>query len=299
MTEELPEDIITKLNDAQTRSGLPIDEIMTDFWAWVAGVKDDKQFKDDDARYRYALMRVYRNYIALPPVKPYTVVPIGAAGTRIEADGKKSRIFALIGDEAGRLPGIQQIVCRGINSELYRAFNPFAKYTVKLGRFGKDEGDFIADNRAKFEGPERLTLSHETMLEKLGIQTVTIASTTHSQDALSHTRSDGYVDRTDWKHIQASIIRHWSRTDDDDPDVGSGRYTIADDSIWDEGPTVTSDGRVLPPGFTVWVHPNQMIYDDDDICDFYGSISLNRKTGEPQMNAFLIIPVYRQGGTEQ
>ena len=94
-------------------------------------------------------------------------------------------------------------------------------------------------------------------------------------------------------------MRHWSRTDDDDPDVGSGRYTIADDSIWDEGPTVTSDGKVLPPGFTVWVHPNQMIYNDDDVCDFYGAISISKKTGEPQMNAYLIIPVYRQGGIEQ
>ncbi len=295
MTEELPESVIEKLNNAQKRSEVPIEEIMTDFWACVTKVKDDKQFKDDDARYRYALMKIYRDYIALPPVKPYIVVPIGAAGTRVEADGKKSRIFAIIEGESG----LQQIVCRGNNSEIYRAFNPFAKYTVKLGRFSGDEGDFIADNRAKFERPERLARTPQGVLEMLGIQSVTIADTEHSQNALSHVRSDGYADRTDWKHIRGNIMRHWSRTDDDDPDVGSGRYTIADDSIWDEGPTVTSDGKVLPPGFTVWVHPNQMIYNDDDVCDFYGAISISKKTGEPQMNAYLIIPVYRQGGIEQ
>lgn len=295
MTEELPESITEKLNDAQERSGFPIEEIMSDFRAWVAGVKDDKQFKDDDARRRYALMRVYREYIARPPANPYVVVPIGAAGSRIEGDGKKSRIFAIVEGE----PGLQQIVCRGNSSELYRAFNPFAKYTVKLGRFGGDEGDFIADNRAKFEGPERLALSHIDVLKRLGIQTVTIAETEHSRDALSHVDSKNYADRTDWKHIQGNILRKWSRTDDDDPDIGTGTYTIADDSIWDEGPTVTSDGRVLPPGFTVWVHPNQMLYDPNDICDFYGPISISKKTGDPQMNAYLIIPVYRQGGIEQ
>lgn len=296
MTEELPEYVIEKLNNAQERSEFPIQEIMHDFWLWVTKVKDDKQFKDDDARYRYALMRVYREYIARAPVSPYTVVPIGAAGSRIEGDGKKSRIFAVIEGESG----LQQIVCRGKSSELYRAFNPFAKYTVKLGRFGGDEGDFIADDRAKFEGPERLTLSHEEILKKkLGIRTVIIADTERSQDALSHVRSDGFTDRTDWRHIQGNILRHWSRTDEDDPDIGSGTYTIADDSMWDEGPTVTSDGKVLPPGFTVWVHPNHMIYNDNDVCDFYGPISISKKTGDPQMNAYLIIPVYRQGGTEQ
>lgn len=66
MTEELPENVISKLNDAQKRSGVPIEEIMTDFRAWVTKVKDDDQFKDDDARYRYAMMRIYRNYIARP-----------------------------------------------------------------------------------------------------------------------------------------------------------------------------------------------------------------------------------------
>lgn len=295
MTEELPESVISKLNDAQKRSEVPIEEIMTDFRAWVTKVKDDKQFKDDDARYRYALMRVYRNYIALPPVKPYIVVPVGAAGTRVEADGKKSRIFAIIEGE----PGLQQIVCRGNSSDLYRAFNPFAKYTVKLGRFSEDGGDFIADNRARFEQPERLARSQQEVLEILGIQSVTIADTEHSQDALSFVRSDGYPDRTDWKHIQGNILRKWSRVDDDDHDIGTGTYAIADESIWDEGPTVTPDGKVLPPGFTVWVHPNHMIYDPNDICDFYGPISISKKTGDPQMNAYLIIPVYRQGGIEQ
>ena len=295
MSEDLPESVTEKLDNIQKRSEVPIEEIMSDFWAWVAKVKDDKQFKDDDARYRYALMAIWREYIARPPAKPYTVVPIGAAGTRIEADGKKSRIFAIIEGE----PGLQQIVCRGINSEIYRNFNPFAKYTVKLGRFGGDEGDFIADNRTEFKRPERLTLSHHDILKRVGVQTVKIANTEHSRDALSFVRSDGFPDSTDWKHIQGNILRKWSRVDDDDPDVGTGTYTIADDSIWDEGPAVTSDGRVLPPGFTIWVHPNQMLYDPNDICDFYGSITINRKTGEPQMNAFLIIPVYKQGGTEQ
>lgn len=281
-----------KLETMATRSGVDVSDVVAVYNGWMEKIKDRKDLPTTSQKSRYALTKVWREYIARPPVDPYTVIPIGAAGTRMTSGGKKrSVIFALVKGA----PGIQQIVCLGSTSEKYLEITPFMMYEgVKLGRFkgkGGEEGDFVADSRAIFENPKRAG-THDEILRRIGIKTVTISDCQHSREALSHQTSDGYTDRTDWRCIVGQIHNMWNRWDDDEEEAGLGTYFIVDDSIFDQQPTVTPDGEFRPPGMTVWTHPNQQDYGIDDEVKFYGPVSLSKKSGEPQMNAYLMIPVF-------
>jgi len=280
----LPDNVTERIKLINSRTQINIDEIERDYNEIFNDpfIQEDTQFQSDEERHRYAVMVLWTRYVARPPVQEFTLVPIGIGGMRLaRSSGKPNcEIYVLIKGQNK----IKRIACRGPLSDLYRNVNLFDQYTVKLGEFQKG-GDLIADNRTKFEKPKRLKLKPAELMSKIGVKKISVAAASKFPSAQ---RSDGYLDRGDWRCVQGIIIREYRGTRDDETQFGV--YTIADETLNGE-PTVADDGTVLLPGFTVWVDPSLMVYQTEDEVACYGTVSVTRE-GEAQMNAYSILPIH-------
>jgi len=299
---QLPDNVKDKLQNLSERTKISYTtleaEYMERFSKSVEKFKDDPQIQGDlNHQHSYVLMGLWRDYIARPPVADYTVIPIGFTGVRkAQSSGNPTAtLFALIRGEKG----IQRVNVQGPTAQkIIRTVSLFDQYDVKLGKF--KNGGFAADDRSKFETPTRMKVPPSDLLDKMGIRKVTISEAGKNCSAV---RSDGYNDVTDWRCIRGCISRKWSRDAKErviDPETKKviseaedalATYTITDQSIWTEDPIVLPDGTVQPPGFTLWIAPENQNYGTDDECDFYGSISYNKQNNAYQMNCYLVLPV--------
>jgi len=255
-------------------------------------IQGDDQFKTDEERHLYAVAVLHSRYVARPPMKTVTLVPVGYTGRRIaRSSGQPNCTISVVvkGDRK-----IKRVICRGeLLSDLYRSINLFHQYDVKLGEF-KEGGDLIADNRSKFENPIKLKIQPAQMMEQLGVKRVSIkdAAKFPSAQRKGQRKGSSYIDRSDWRVVRGIIVRDFRGTRDDETTYGA--YTIADATVQGE-PIVLDDGTIIRPGFTVWTDPAHMVYAVEDEVDCYGPISVN-KDGEAQMTALLILPVHTRGG---
>lgn len=293
MTNELPSFVKEKIDSIHQRTEISVEEIEKDYREIREDpfIVQDEQFSTDEERHRYAVAVLWTRYVSRPPVREFEVIPVGVAGERVSSTGKKSaEVYALVKDKKG--VRLRRIVLQGPVTDLRKEVNlpsgPNSfKYTVKLGEFAQG-GDMIADNRAKFDNPTLLKASAEQILGRTGAKRVERLK--DAEKFPSKTGSDGYLDRSDWRVVRG-IITHQYRGDRKD---GSefGVLTITDLSLNDE-PTVSSDGKVIQPGFTLWVAPEFVnMFQDESEVDAAGTIQISKKSGESQMNAYLLLPVH-------
>lgn len=288
--EALPEYVQDRIHRINQKTGIDLDEILRSYYEIFNSdfVQKDPQFKTDDERHRYSVAVLWSMYIARRPAREYVVIPIGFEAKRItrRSGVPSSSIYALV---KGR-KGIQRIVCQGEGiADLYKSVNLFCQYRVKLCEFSG--GDLQADNRTKFVNPVRLKIEPRTLMEKIGIKRIPrIADVPKFPSAV---RSDGFVDRRDWRVVRGIIVRSFRGTRDDGTEFGV--YTISDDSVSEE--ELTDEEGVPLTGLTVWAPPELMVYEQYDECDFYGHVSIG-KNGVPDMNAYLILPVHARGRLE-
>jgi len=290
---ELPPFVEEKIQQIHQRTEISIDEIKRDYEEIFQDpfIQEDPQFHDDNERHRYAVAVLWTRYVSRPPVREYDIIPAGITGERVTSTGKKTaEVYALVKSRTGVKP--RRIVLQEPVVDLRKTINlptpeSSFKYTVKLGEFSQG-GDMIADNRAKFDNPVLLKANAWQVLERWGAKK--IDKLADAKKFPSKTGSDGYVDRLDWRIVRGIITRQYRGERDDGTEFGV--ITITDLSLNDE-PTVTADGRVLQPGFSVWVAPEFVnIYQDESEIDAVGTIQIARNTGEPFMNAYLILPVH-------
>lgn len=255
-----------------------------------AFVQEDPQFSNDEERHIFAIEVLWARYTTKAPVKAHEVIPIGFSGRRLTRRGRTpmANLFALV--KYGGEVKLKRVVLRNESAELYKEINLFSKYIVKLGEFSKSN-DLIADNRAKFVDPVALKLTPAKVLEMLKPKRVTIKD---ARKFPSRIDSIGYVDTLDWRTVRGIIAR--SQQGERDDGTTYGVYTLSDSTV-DTEPRVAPDGRVLRPGLTVWIAPELMAYDDESEVDAVGTIQISKKTEEPSMNAFLIVPVHAREKT--
>lgn len=284
----LPTFVDEKIRAIYRRTEISREEITRDYTEIFEDpfIQEDPQFTTDEERHRYAVAVLWTRYVSRPPVKEFEIIPVGISGERITSTGKKTaEAYALV--KGNRGVKLRRIVLQGPMADMRKEITLNAKYNVKLGEFSKG-GDMIADNRSRFTDPVRLRLTPHELLDKIpGVKR--IQRLKDAEEFPSIRGSDGYLDRTDWRVVRGIITREYRGERENGTEFGV--YTITDLTL-DEEPKVTSDGRVLQPGFTVWTPPELMTYSIESECDFCGTISIDRKTREPSMNAFLIIPVH-------
>jgi len=277
-------------------SEAPWEEVQKDFMELYNDdfIQNDPQFESDKDRYEYSVAVLHSRYVARPPMKIVTLVPIGYTGKRIARSSGQPNCTISVVVKGNKK--IKRVICRGELSDMYRSINLFNQYDVKLGEF-KDGGDLIADNRSKFDNPVRLKIQPYQMMEKLGVKRVSINDAAKFPSAQRKGQRKGrtYIDRSDWRCVRGIIVRDFRGTRDDETEYGA--YTIADSTVTGE-PLVLDDGTIIRPGFTVWTDPAHMVYAVEDEVDCYGPININ-KDGDAQMTGLLILPVHTRGGHRQ
>ena len=88
-------------------------------------------------------------------------------------------------------------------------------------------------------------------------------------------------DQTDIKVIRAMVLDNG--TGETANKVEFGRYTIADDSMIGR-----EEGG--PANFAVWVHPDEIIWDNGSTLKFVGSVNFDEKAGISRFDCHFVIP---------
>jgi hypothetical protein len=288
-----PDFVQDRIDKIRERTKISVEEIQKDYGEIFNDdfIQKDPQFASDEERHRYAVMVLWTRYVARPPVKEFTVVPVGFSGMRLaRGSGQPScTLYVLVKGEKK----IKRIACRGTHSDLYKSINLFNQYTVKLGEFSKG-GDLLADDRTNFENPVRLNLKPSEMMQRIGVKQISIedAAKFPSAQRKGQRKGSSFIDASDWRCVRGIIVRDFRGVREDETEYGC--YTIADGTLNGE-PVVADDGSIIRPGFTVWTDPSHMVYGAEDEVDCFGTVGVN-KEGEATMNAYLILPVHMRGG---
>jgi hypothetical protein len=279
MTIQLPDFVVERINLISQKTGIDIETLNKAYLEIFSDpfVQTDPQFQTDLDRHRYSVAILWARYIARPPAKEWQVIPIGIGPVRQSRLGPVCCVMALT-KSVGKLEMRRVIV----PADSVEQIQLFAGYKVLLGQF--KTGDLIADSRTRWENPTNTGVDANKIIEMLKIKRITIAE---AKKNLSRIGPDGYVDETDWRVIRGIIVSS-SRGEKEGREWAN--YVIVDETVEGE-PRVTSDGRVLRPGFTVWANPILMVYDSESEVDCVGTVQLGSQTQEPFMNAYLIIPV--------
>lgn len=281
-----PEAVTKRVEEISRRTEIDEAEILREYEELFNDpfIQEDPQFTTDEERHQYAIAVLWTRYISRPPVKNYEVIPIGFSGLRIARSGiPMSNLFTFI--KYGNDVKLKRVVLRDETADSYKEIVLCSKYNVKLGEFSKGN-DLIADNRSKFHDPVALKLTPSEILKRLNPKRVAIKD---AKKFPSRMDSTGFIDTLDWRVVRGIIVGDYRGKRDDGTDFGV--YTLSDETI-DSEPKVTPDGKILRPGFTVWIAPELMNYEREGEIDAIGTIGINRKTGEPSMNAFLLVPVH-------
>lgn len=283
-----PDFVTKRVDEISEKFQVSREEVLREFEQIVADplVAQDTQLTTPEERLTHASRILWTRYVGRPRVQEYDIVPLGYLAPRSTKSGDKmSSLFGLVKD--GGESSLRRVAFFGEQAEKVSDITPFVRYKVKLGKF-KDGKDMSADNRSVFENPSMLNLKPLEVFERLNVKKITISQ---AKDNPSLKDSSGYVDKTDWRLIRAIVSNKNSGQREDGGHYYS--YTILDDTASTE--TVTQDGRVLRPGFTVWVDEKQHNYQPDDECDFIGTVEVSKK-GQITLNAVAILPVHVRGG---
>lgn len=286
---DLPKFAKDKLVALRTKSKLSKDEILSQLESILNTnyLQEDEQFKDKHDRIQYAIKVLWARLLHGPRTKEYTIIPVGNSGIRITKSSNKrqSQIFAIAKGGSGSAE-LRRIVLRGSKAPEYKDVELFYAYKAELGEFSG--GDLVATSKTRFNHPRPLDSSRREILDMIDIPETDIA---HAAQNTSDRNESGFTIRTDWRKIPGAIIL---RKRIGERDNGT-KYAVASivDVSTDEKGEITKSGDKRYPGFTVWCPPNQLKkFTTESECDFYGTISLKKDTGEPFMNCYLILPVH-------
>lgn len=249
-------------------------------------IKDDEQLSSEAEKQEYARKLAYTRFANMPEAKLVTVIPIGYSGVQKSRKNKiSSNIFVIAQTTQGAKFNL--ILCRKGQSELYKEATLYSTFEVKVGQF-KGGGGYIADRRTKFNGGVPSSIESKQLPEMLKIPIVTAAT---AKNNLSKVDSSGYTNRLDWRGIRG-VVTHVHEDKSKRTGLPFGVCTIMDDSIHDQETRTREDGTVVYPGFSVWISPDLIDFQEDSDILFLGTVTKN-KEGNVSMNACTVIPYFR------
>ena len=282
-----PEFVLAKIGEISQKASIPVDTLKLDYEVIFKDpfIQKDPQFQTDEERHRYATATLWTRFVGRAPLLDVNVVPVGVAPKRLSKKGTAyASLFVLVKGKDGALK-LARIAFQGDTIAELAGVTFFSAYTPKLGKFKQSE-DFICDTRTKWENPKSLGAKPGDMLSRIqNIRRVTIEK---AASFPSLTDQAGYANTLDWRVIRGMV---WRKNDGIRKDGTTwANYTIGDDTTGRDD-KVTKEGKVIPAGFTVWCDKLVWGFNNEDECDFYGTVAINPKDGTVSMNAYQVLPV--------
>jgi hypothetical protein len=275
----------------------------------VSGTFATKQFPSStpekllEMRQRYAIGKAFQMLIQRPPTADYTFLFLGHQGKKMSKGGKSPYINAYVGVNEGGKMVIKRMVGNGKFADVPLGLVPLSIYTASLGRFSEG-GDFVLDDRANVRPVQPSNLDYTSLCEQLSIPIVTIAEA--YQNPSKTIAATGYVVDTDWRcivgYVSGSPITWKPKDLPDGTDILSGRIKITDMTV-QEKPTQDNQGRIIMPGITGWVAPENTVFDDGTYCAFLGPVT-KKKDATTNLDTLsmaisLVVPIFTPAGLEE
>ena len=146
---ELPDYVEAKLKDAATKTPSATIEALREEFEKIYEddfIQNDASFKTDESRLKYALQVFWTRFVGRPPIKPYTIIPVGVDTVRMNDTGVlTTSLFAL--DKTWKL---RRISMKGDICNVIEELSFFNAYKdIQLGTF-RDSQDLQADDFAKW-----------------------------------------------------------------------------------------------------------------------------------------------------
>ena len=293
MSEKYPQTVSEVLKATQQQTGMKWEDIEVVFNDYLKDpfVTQDPQFKTNEERMEYSASLTWTRLTRRGEMKKYSVVPFGFDTVRTtKTKGEKiGAMFALT--RIGKEIKPRRIIFMNETTNWFNEINPLNMYEVELGTFGND---LIVDkNQTKFANPKQTKLDVKSILNTMGAKEI---NTIDAEKYPSKRGSDGYIDNFDWRIVRGIIIRQniFDHKRNNKPTgTKGGVMTIADRSLMKSGVQMITSPDGIPQlrGFTVWISPLLMVYEDYSECGFAGTISVS-KDGGASMTSFLVTPIY-------
>ena len=301
MSVKIPESSMRILQHVAAESGTSLadltknyeDEFYSDF------VQADPQLKTDDDRHNYCAIKVQSDMLLRPKQSLRKIIPIGHEAPRLTQRNKTKRSTLYVIEQASDGFKFRRATCSGDIAEVYQKADPFIMYDVLAGQYSNSQ-DLALDERSKFDSGASIGRTPAEFMDiaakSFNWQRIKIADAKVNPSRMIRTGSRQFVDTLDWRIVRGFISDLGSGLRDDGTEWG--RYTLSDETV-SGPPVVLPDGRILYPGLSTWISPWLMKWGKNSVCDFYGSIALDRdKSGKilqpshATMNTYQLLPVY-------
>jgi hypothetical protein len=288
-----PKKTVETLDKISRQNGIPLENIQKAYDDLFNNPVLINQGIDEEERHNWASVAIWSQFKASPDNPEYSFIPIGLTGENETSTGKmQAEIYGIVSLTSGAI--LRRVVmfgeaCQKLNEVALPTQSQSFGYNVKLGQF-KDGGDMIADQKSVFEDPQIFDQNIlDILTNKFG--TIRVGSLAETIRHPSKIDGNNWVDKTDLRVITGFIVSQSNGTRDNGTEWGN--YRITDLSLGDDD-VVTEDGNVMRRTQVVWLSPKLMVYPENSICDFLGTIVLKKNDQndslEPQFNAILVIP---------
>ena len=310
MSVQIPRSSMEILERIVEVTGLSMDKLQTvyDMLYNSDFIQADPQFKTPEARHHYTALKIHADNISRPKQSLRSIVPIGIDSVRISRGSRNKRGAIFVVElTRGRadVPGSPQeyhfrrVNCPDETSDIFERISLFNTYNVFMGQYRNSE-DLVIDDRSKFNTPQPTGRSPSELMgafEPLfGWKRTTIKDAVNLPSKLIESGTRSFVDVSDWRVIRGYIIDMRSGVRPDG--TNWALYNITDETIRDV-PVAMPDGTIRYPGMTVWLNPFLQKWAKSSVCDFYGSLALDREKGGALRNprsvsltAYQILPIF-------
>ena len=231
----------------------------------------------DEEKHRYAIMILWKDYVARPPAEIKQIIIAGIGGVRLTSTNKLQGEAMVLAPNTEKKLIMRRLVLQETAIQFLPQLVQYAGYKVKLGEFSSG-GDLVADDRADFNSPINTGLTFEKLMTQIGAKRVPTLSEAIKYP--SKTKADGYPDTTDWRIIRGIVSNNPYVGDRKDKKTKFGVYNLMDMSLGNQEPELTEDGQIIRPGFTIWCAPELCKWAKDSLLEFAGTMGVSKESKE-------------------
>ena len=229
----------------------------------------------EEEKHRYAIMILWKDYVARPPADFKQIIIAGIGGDRLTSSDKMQGEAMILIADVNKKYILRRLVMQESAIPARSQLVQYAGYKVKLGEFAVG-GDLVADDRADFSSPINTGLTFAKLMEIVGAKRV--PTLLEAIKYGSKMKADGYPDTADWRIVRGVIASKPYIGLRKDKKTKFAVINLIDTSLGNQEPELTEDGQIVRPGFTAWIAPELAKYAQDSLIELAGPINVSKES---------------------
>ena len=290
---ELPEEIKKNALEEIQKISQTRDIAVEDLQKEYIQALNDESIKDYDIALRapYAVQVLWTLHMRKPPtVTCELVVPFGVRESyRTRSGERRAEIQAYVKPEGGK-GELKEITCVSTFSVLPSRIELLRGYRSVVLQSRAQGAWLEVGSETKFNNPLDIGVSPEEWFTKR-LLFPKLSSLREMATYQSKLDANGYTERFSQFVVEGMVVRSYKGLRKDQSLMAN--YTIKDMSLGFEEEVIqdaTGVRAILPSDITIWVPPRFLRWNTNSQLAFVGTISLDKKSHIPSMNATYVYP---------